>query len=122
MRCRGIRGATTVENNTGKEILEATKELLGLLIDANHIDKNEVASTIFTTTEDLNAEFPAMAARQMGWTHVPLMCGREINVPGSLKKCLRILILINTEKSAQEVVHVYIKGAKDLRNAIEARS
>lgn len=122
MRCRGIRGATTVENNTGKEIIEATRELLGLLIDANQIDKNEVASAIFTTTEDLNAEFPAMAARQMGWTDVPLMCGREINVPGSLKKCLRILILINTEKSAQEVAHVYIKGAKDLRNAIEARS
>ncbi len=122
MRCRGIRGATTVENNTGKEILEATKELLGLLIDANRIDKNEVASAIFTTTEDLNAEFPAMAARQMGWTDVPLMCGREINVPGSLKKCLRILVLMNTEKSAQEMAHVYIKGAKDLRSAIEARS
>ncbi|MBI4331332.1 MAG: chorismate mutase [Chloroflexi bacterium] len=121
MRCRGIRGATTVESNTGKEILEATKELLRLMIDANSLDKNEIAIAVFTTTEDLNAEFPAMAARQIGWTEVPLLCAREINVPGSLKKCLRILLLVNTEKSPAEIVHIYVKGAKDLRNAIETK-
>lgn len=121
MRCRGIRGATTVESNTGKDILEASKELLRQVSEANKLDKNEIASVIFTTTEDLNAEFPAMAARQMGWTDVPLLCAREINVPGSLPKCLRILILVNTEKTPQELVHVYIKGAKDLRNAIETK-
>ncbi len=122
MRCRGIRGATTVEENTGKEILAACKELLTLLIDSNKLDKNDVAFGIFTTTEDLNAEFPAMAARQLGWTEVPLLCSREIPVPGSLKKCLRILLMVNTEKSAQEIVHVYIKGARDLRSAIDTKS
>ncbi len=121
MRCRGIRGATTVESNTREHILEATKELLRLIIEANNLDKDDVASVFFTTTEDLNAEFPAMAARQMGWTDVPLLCTREINVPGSVRKCLRILILVNTEKPPQELAHVYIKGAKNLRTAIETR-
>ena len=119
MHCRGIRGATTVETNTREHILEATKELLGLIIEANRLDKDDVATVFFTTTADLNAEFPAMAARQMGWTDVPLLCTREINVPGSVRKCLRILILVNTEKSPQELAHVYIKGAKNLRTAIE---
>jgi chorismate mutase len=115
MRCRGIRGATVVEENTKEAVLQATKELLGKMIEANEIEVEEIACAFFTTTSDLNAEFPALAAREMGWTQVALLCGHEMNVPESLPRCLRILILYNTEKAADEIVHVYIKGAEKLR-------
>ncbi|MDP2720124.1 MAG: chorismate mutase [Dehalococcoidia bacterium] len=118
MRCRGIRGATTVERNTREDILEATKELLGMLIESNDLRSDDVATVFFTTTSDLNAEFPAMAARQMGWTDVSLLCGQEIPVPGSVPMCIRILILVNTDKTSQELNHVYIKGAKNLRSSV----
>ncbi len=111
MYCRGIRGATTVERNEREEILAATKELLELLIQQNELR----ASAIFTMTGDLDAEFPALAAREMGWTNVPLMCTREIPVPGSLGKCIRILLHVNTTRSAAEIRHVYIRGAVHLR-------
>lgn len=113
--CRGIRGATTVEENTSSAILKATRELLALIIRANDIQPEDVASVIFTTTTDLNAEFPALAARQFGWMNVALMCGNEMTVPGSLQKCVRILIHWNTPKSTEEIVHVYIRGAEKLR-------
>lgn len=112
---RGIRGATTVENNTEEEILEATAELLEKLIAANDIEMENVASVIFTTTRDLDAEFPAVAARKMGWDDVALMCGHEMEVPKALKKCLRVLLHVNTDKRLSDIVHVYIRGAKDLR-------
>lgn len=115
MAVRGVRGATTVESNTREAIVEAAKELLQTMIDANGIDMDDVASAFFTTTPDLNAEFPAVAARQLGWTAVPLLCGHEMGVPGSLPLCLRILLHVNTEKSPREVVHVYIRGARALR-------
>lgn len=116
MYCRGVRGATTVESNTAEEILEATKELLTLMVDANEILVDDVAAAIFTTTTDLNAAFPAVAARvTLGWKDAALSCYHELDVPGSLQKCIRILLLINTEKRADEIKHVYIKGAKDLR-------
>ena len=115
MFCRGIRGATTVENNTVEDIISASKELLQMMIDANGIIPENVACIIFTTTTDLNAAFPATGARQMGWSDVALLCATEIDVPGSLHGCIRILLLYNTEKSAAEIVHVYIKGASDLR-------
>jgi len=117
MWCRGIRGATTVESNTKEDILNAGKDLLQKMIDANGLVPENVACAIFTTTPDLNAEFPAAAARQLGWSHAALMCAQEMNVPDSLQRCLRILILYNTEKSAEEIVHVYIKGATTLRGA-----
>ncbi|MCA9853647.1 MAG: chorismate mutase, partial [Dehalococcoidia bacterium] len=91
MAVRGIRGATTVDRNERDEIIAAAKELLQAIIEANEIDPDDVASAWFTTTADLNAEFPAVGARQMGWTSVPLMCGHEMSVPGSLPMCLRIL-------------------------------
>ena len=116
MFCRGIRGATTVENNTVEEILSASKELLQMIIEANDIVTENVACALFTMTPDLNAAFPATAARQMGWSDVALMCATEIDVPGSLHGCIRILILYNTEKSAAEIAHIYIKGARDLRS------
>ncbi len=117
MWCRGIRGATTVDNNTKEDILNAGKELLQKMIDANGIVPENVACAILTTTPDLNAEFPAAAARQLGWSHTALLCAQEMNVPGSLQKCLRVLILYNTEKNADEIVHVYIKGATALKGA-----
>ncbi|OGO40799.1 MAG: chorismate mutase [Chloroflexi bacterium RBG_16_57_9] len=113
--CRGIRGATTIEENTRQAILDGTRELLSLLIEANGIHPDEVASAIFTTTPDLDAEFPAVAARQLGWTDVALMCGHEMSVPGSLQKCVRILIHWNTSKPANAIQHIYIKGASQLR-------
>lgn len=119
--CRGIKGATTVERNTRDEILAATTELLQLMIERNSIDPDDVASALFTTTTDLNAEFPAVAARRMGWTEVPLVCAHELDVPGSLAMCLRILLHVNTEKSPREITHIYIRGARVLRPDLVAR-
>lgn len=113
--CRGIRGATTVERNDKETILAATKELLQLLIEKNDLHPEDVASAIFTTTADLDAEFPALAARYLGWTEVALMCTREIPVPGSLGMCIRILLHVNTTRSSSEIQHVYIRGAVNLR-------
>ncbi len=115
MYCRGIRGATTVERNDREEILTATTELLQLLVERNELQAEDVASATFTMTGDLNAEFPALAARFMGWTETALMCMSEIPVPGSLGKCIRILLHVNTDRSAAEIQHVYIKGAVNLR-------
>jgi chorismate mutase len=115
MACRGIRGATTAESNTVEAILDASGGLLRMMIDANDIKPEDVASAIFTTTSDLDAAFPATAARQMGWGEVALLCATEIDVPGSLRSCIRILILYNTDKGAGDIAHVYIKGARDLR-------
>jgi chorismate mutase len=115
IRCRGIRGATTATENTREAILEATRELLQLLIAANGIKPEDIASAIFTTTPDLNAEFPAVAARELGWIDTALLCGHEMNVPGSLQSCIRVLVHWNTTRHANEVVHVYIRGARGLR-------
>jgi chorismate mutase len=115
MPCRGVRGATTVEGNTSPQILRGTLELLALMIRRNGIKPEDVCSAIFTTSSDLNAEFPALAARQLGWIHVALLCGYELDVPGSLRHCVRILLHWNTEKTADQIVHVYIKGAAKLR-------
>lgn len=115
IRCRGVRGATTVEHNTREEVLRGTQQLLALMIRQNQIEHDDVASAIFTTTPDLNAEFPALAARQLGWLDVPLLCTHEINVPGSLARCVRIMIHWNTSKSLAEIHHVYIRDAARLR-------
>lgn len=116
MNCRGIRGATTVEANTREDILAATKELLQEMVSANGLREEDVACILFTTTPDIDAEFPAVAAREIGFSETALMCGHEMNVPGSLPMCLRILIVFNTEKRVEEIVHVYIKGARGLRS------
>lgn len=115
MMCRGVRGATTVESNTRDEILAATRQLLALMIRQNGIDSHDVASAIFTTTIDLDAEFPALAARQMGWLDVPLLCTHEISVPGSLPRCIRVLIHWNTIHPPGEIKHVYVRDAVRLR-------
>jgi len=114
--CRGIRGAITVESNTREAILEATRELLGEMVRVNDIRREDVASAYFTTTTDLNAEFPAVVARNdFGWTNIALMCGHEMDVPGSLRMCLRILLHVNTDKTQDEICHVYLRGAAVLR-------
>ena len=112
---RGVRGATTAEANTREAILAATRELLCLMIEANHIQPEDVASAIFTTTIDLNADYPALAARALGWHDVALLCMHEMNVPHGLPQCIRILLHWNTQVSAREVKHVYIKNAINLR-------
>jgi chorismate mutase len=115
MYCRGIRGATTVEHNDREEVLVATTELLQLLLLRNNLTAEDIASAIFTVTNDLDAEFPALAARNLGWTEMALMCAREIPVPNSLGKCIRVLLHANTTYSAAEMQHVYIHGAVNLR-------
>jgi len=114
--CRGIRGAITVPENTKEAIIAASKELLHNLMEANEIEISDVACILFTTTSDLNAAFPAAAARELGWTRVPLLCGHEMNVPGSLSSCLRVLVLFNTDKKNEDIVHVYLGGAETLRD------
>jgi len=117
MALRGIRGATTVDANTRDAILQATTELLAALIEANGIQADDVASAFFTTTPDLTAEFPALAARRtFGWSNVALMCGHEMNIPGSLPMCLRILLHVNTDRKQSEVKFIYLRGATALRN------
>ncbi len=121
MWCRGIRGATLVAANTKEDILAATKELLQQMIESNQVEKEAVACVLFTTTPDLDAEFPALAARQLGWTEVPLLCSQEMGVPHSLPRCLRILVLFNTEKKTEEIIHVYIRGAEALRPGLRSQ-
>ncbi len=121
MMTRGVRGATTVEVNSAEAILQATEELLTAMMNANELDEESVASAFFTVTQDLNAEFPALAARQMGWEDVALLCGHEMNKPGALPMCLRILLHVNTERARSEIRHVYLRGARVLRPDIESQ-
>lgn len=115
MALRGVRGATTVAANEKAAIITATKELLAKLIADNGCPVAEIASVIFTVTRDLNAEFPAVAARELGWNETPLLCGYEIDVPGSLPLCIRVLLHVNTEKKQTEIKHAYLRQAVNLR-------
>ncbi len=111
----GIRGATTVEANEATDILTATKELLGIMLRQNGLKVEELAGVFLTTTRDLDAVFPAQAARDLGWDLVPLLGGVEAAVKGSLERCVRVLILANTDKTQREIRHVYLRGAASLR-------
>ncbi|ACL76081.1 chorismate mutase [Ruminiclostridium cellulolyticum] len=115
MAVRAVRGAITVPENTKESIWEGTKELLVEIVNRNSLKNADIISAIFTVTHDLSAAFPAVAARQIGWNDIPLMCTNEIDVPGSLEKCVRVLIHINTEKTNAEINHVYLNGAAVLR-------
>lgn len=116
MPTRGIRGAITVDADQPELILAATRELLEAILAANAgMSPGEIASAFFTVTEDLRSTFPAQAARQMGWSQVPMMCAREIPVPGSLPRVIRVLIHWNTERAQHEIVHVYLREAVKLR-------
>ena len=113
--CRGIRGATVAGENTAPAIYDAVKELMTGLIDANHIEERNVAAVYFTMTPDLNAGFPAAAARQLGWNDTALLGAVETDVPGSLPRCIRVLILLNTSKEPQDLVNLYLNGTEALR-------
>ena len=113
--CRGLRGATTVERDDADAILGATRELLEALIRENDLRPEDVASALFTVTPDLSTAYPARAARDLGWTHVALMCANEIAVPAGLPRCIRVLIHWNTDRSQAEVHHTYLREARTLR-------
>jgi chorismate mutase len=113
--CRGIRGATSVEANDAEAIVAATRELLACIVTANGLAMEDVASAIFTATPDLDTAYPALAAREMGWSDVPLLCMQEMAVVGSLPRCIRVLLLWNTDRSANQVQHVYLHQARVLR-------
>lgn len=116
MSVRGIRGATTVAGDEAEMILQATRELLEAIVKENaSMEPEDIGSAIFTVTEDLTATFPAQAAREMGWSMVPMMCAREIPVPGSLPKVIRVLVHWNTDTPQSEIKHVYLRDAVKLR-------
>lgn len=113
---RGVRGATTVAKNEAGQIVARTEELLARLVAENGILAQDVASAVFTVTDDLDAEFPAVAVRALeGWADVPLLCAREIPVRGSLGRCVRILLHWQTDRLPQDVRHVFLRGARELR-------
>ncbi len=115
MTCRGVRGAITVAANTASEIHTATRELLTAMVVANGIAVEDLASVIFTATADLDAAYPAVVARELGWGQTPLLCMQEMRVAGSLPRCIRVLLHWNTDKLPGEVVHVYLREAERLR-------
>lgn len=115
MSCRAVRGAITVKNNEKPEILAAATRLLLSLVDKNKIPKEDIVSIVFSVTKELDAEFPAVAARELGWNLVPMLCSYEIDVPGSLPKCLRVLLTFNTDKKQEDILPQYLDGAAALR-------
>jgi chorismate mutase len=116
MPVRGVRGATTIDEDLPEAVLSATRELLLAILEANpELDPGDLASAIFTVTDDIVSAYPAEAARQLGWTHVPLMCGREIPVDGSTPLCVRVLLHWNTKKPQTEIHHVFLRNAANLR-------
>lgn len=121
MAVRGVRGATTVAANEAGSILAATRKLLQEMVEVNGIKTEDIGAVYFTATQDLDAAFPAKAARELGWLDVPLLDAAQIAVPGSLPRCIRVLLLWNTERSQQEIIHVYQGKARELRPDLAAR-
>lgn len=116
MCIRGVRGATVAEANQAEVILASTRELLLAILEANSSMKlGDLASVLFTVTDDIDAAYPAQAARQLGWLHIPLMCAREIPVPGSMPRCIRVLLHWNTDLPQEAIQHIYLKDAIRLR-------
>ena len=124
MPVRGIRGATTAEANTAEAITEATQEILVELTRLNDLDKGEICFAYFTTTHDLTAEFPAYAARRLGWLEVPLLCGHDMDVPlpnpRAVPMCIRILLLYNTTKPQSAMRFAYLRGAKAIKADLDS--
>jgi chorismate mutase len=117
LQCRGIRGAITVSANSRRGILAASNKLLSRMVKVNELETKDIAAILFTTTPDLDAEFPAAATRELGWPpNLALLCGHEMNVPDALRRCLRVLMLVNTEKEPDEIIHVYLGEAKKLKD------
>jgi chorismate mutase len=122
MRVRGVRGATTVEEDSAEAIWSATRELLEAMVTANGIDEADVASVFFTTTPDLRSAYPARAAREMGWRQTALMGMQEMDVPNGVAQCIRILIHWNTDKRIDELQHFFLRGAVALRPDLSEQS
>jgi chorismate mutase len=120
MAVRGVRGAITVEENSREGIIARTRELLEAMLEKNGIRVEDIASAVFSVTDDINAEFPAVAARRIGWLYTPLLCTREIPVPGSLQGCIRVLLHINSDRRQDEITHIYLYGARKLRPDLDA--
>jgi chorismate mutase len=123
MPVRGIRGATTATANDADAIVEATEELLNELAERNQLDIDEIAFAYLTTTPDLTAEFPALAARRLGWVDVPLLCGHDMAVPQpnprSVPMCVRVVLLYNTDRAQREMRHAYLRGATAIKHDLE---
>ncbi|NLE46439.1 MAG: chorismate mutase [Chloroflexi bacterium] len=115
MTCRGVRGAISVGTDSAGAIIAATQRLLKEMIAANHLNPDDVATVIFTATPDLTTAYPARAARELGWTHVPLLCMQEMAVQGSLPQCIRVLVMWNTDLRPDAIHHVYLGEATKLR-------
>ena len=115
MSVRGIRGAINIAENTKEEILSKSRELLEAIVKANKVKAADIATAIFTLSPDLNADFPAYAARQMGWRDVPLMCARELDVPGAMARVIRVLLLVNSRIPASRIRHQYLGDTPQLR-------
>ncbi len=115
-RVRGLRGATTVAANDAAAIVAATEELLEAMLQRNGVRPDDLVSLVFTSTSDLTAEFPAAAARRLGVDHIPLLCAREIEVPGSVPRCIRVLMHLYTERDYGTLRHVYLREARRLRS------
>lgn len=126
MAVRGIRGAITVERDVADAIVQATRELLLAMVEANGVRPDDLAAAFFTTTPDLTAEFPAAAARQLGWEALPMLCGHEMAVPAgsarALPRCIRVLLLWNTDRAAAAVQSVYLRDAQVLRERVQGRN
>ena len=124
MPVRGIRGATTAARNDAESIVEATDELLSELAGRNHLDLDEICFAYFTTTPDLTAEFPALAARRLGWLDVPLLCGHDMAVqqpnPRGVRMCIRVLLLYNTDRRQRDMRHAYLRGAAAIKADLDA--
>lgn len=120
---RGIRGATTVEVDSAVEIVDATRELIEALVEQNRFRPDDVAGAWFTTTQDLHTEFPAVAARRLGWVDVPLICGHEMDVPAanprSIPRCIRAMVLVNTDKPQSAIRHVYLRRALAIKEELD---
>lgn len=113
---RALRGATTVDADTSEQISERVQELLQQMLERNDVDKDDCISILFTATDDIHSMFPALAARGMGFGDVPLICARELDITGGTPRCVRIMMHINTDKARNELHHVYLEGAKGLRD------
>ena len=117
-KIRGLRGATVPDDNTREAILEATTELLKTMVDSNDVVVDDIAAAYFTTTADINAEFPAAAARQLGWQYVALLCAHEMKVPNAMQGVIRIMLLVNTGKAASDLKFQYLRGTDALRKRV----
>jgi chorismate mutase len=122
MTVRGIRGAIDVSRDDGNEILSSTRKLLEAMVAANRVKPEDVATAIFSLTPDLKSQFPAIAARQLGWTAVPLLCCAELDIPGAMERVVRILLLVNTRTPASKIRHQYLGNTHRLRPDLNGKA